>query len=155
MSIYQCQVCGCAENTALGWYHCRHMENLNKPEDLGIAKCSACAPTEYPSGEKHKEFNGEWHGEYKRNFLPHGEFFINEVGNLEHLHTGLIGNKAYEEFGRDTMYPKEMDVYPPCINPRAKKAAKANRPSKGRIKKDKQKARRSSNGQTRVFWNLK
>lgn len=99
---------------------------MNKPEDLGVAKCSACAPLEYPSGEKHKEFNGEWHGRYKRNFLPHGEFFVNEQGNIEHVGTGLIGNKAYEEFGRDEMYPKEMDVYPPAVNPRAKAARKAN-----------------------------
>lgn len=84
---------------------------------MGIAKCSACAPTEYPSGEKHREFNGEWHRRFKRTFLPHGEFFTNQQGNLEHSKTGLIGNQAYEVFGKDTMYPKSKDieVYPECM----------------------------------------
>jgi hypothetical protein len=110
---------------------------------MGIAKCSACADTHYPSGEPNNEFNGEWHGQWKRNFLPHGEFFINEVGNLEHGETGLIGNLAYEKFGRDTPYPKEQEVYPPCANPRFVALPKQKGASKGRIKKDAQRRRRS------------
>ena len=143
MSIFQCQVCGCAENTSCGWYHCRDMMDMNKPEDIGIAKCSACAPQKYVSGEDNKEFNGQWHGMWTRYFLPHGEFFINEVGNLEHGETGLVGNVAYEKFGKDSEYPKEQEVYPPCPNPRRKPPSKTKGSSKGRLKKDKQKERRN------------
>tara|TARA_B100001057_G_scaffold463613_1_gene517879 strand:+ start:97489 stop:97860 length:372 start_codon:yes stop_codon:yes gene_type:complete len=121
MSIFQCQVCGCAENTACGWFHTRFNERLNKPEDLGIAKCSACGPQTYPSGDDNKNFNGEWHGRFKRRFLPHGEFFTNEQGNIEHVHSGLIGNEAYEVYGADVMYPKVQAIYPVPANPRFKK----------------------------------
>tara|TARA_B100000767_G_C19558103_1_gene447870 strand:- start:151 stop:510 length:360 start_codon:yes stop_codon:yes gene_type:complete len=118
VSIFQCQVCGCAENTATGWYHAKDIPKLNKPEDLGIAKCSACTPQVYIDGTPNKKFNGEWHGKFKRHFLPHGEFFTNSTGNLEHNITGLAGHDAYMGFGRDVMYPKDTEVYPLCLKPK-------------------------------------
>lgn len=141
MGIFQCQVCGCSSNTADGWFHSRYSESLNKPEDIGIAKCSVCAPQTFPSGEDNKKFDGTWKSLHPRRFLPHGEFFTNEDGNIEHVISGLIGNEAYKVYARDEMYPKEMDVYPVPPNPRYVEAKK-NKPSKGRVKKDKQKARR-------------
>ncbi len=108
MSIFQCDECGCAENTATGWYHCRNMERLTATDKLGLALCSVCAPLEFPSGEKIEGFNGQWHGHFKQTFLPHGEFFTNQVGNLEHKKTGLVGDKAYKAFGSDKPYPKPV-----------------------------------------------
>lgn len=103
MSIFQCQECGCAENTALGWFHCRNRKNLNTEKSLGVALCSACAPTQYPNGEETK-FNGKWHNRFKRTFLPKNMFFTNQDGNIEHKESGLVGNKAYEAYGQDTEY---------------------------------------------------
>lgn len=30
--------------------------------------------------------------------------FINSVGNLEHIDTGLVGNEPYDKFGKDQSY---------------------------------------------------
>jgi len=106
MSIFQCENCGCAENTSCGWYHCRNSKRLTPKEYLGKALCSACAPTEYASGQNNKEFNNKWHGLFIRTFLPHGEFKVNGQGNIEHIESGLIGSKAYEKYGSDTEYGK-------------------------------------------------
>lgn len=106
MSIFQCENCGCAENTSCGWYHCRNIESLTPKEFLGKALCSACAPIKLADGESNKEFNNEWHGLFKRTFLPHGEFKINGQGSIEHVESGLVGNEAYKKFGRDKEYPK-------------------------------------------------
>jgi hypothetical protein len=101
MSIFQCEKCGCAENTATGWYHSRFSKRLAPPEIMGQALCSACAPQKFASGQVNKMFNGEWHGHFKRTFLPHGKFHTNRQGNIEHTETGLVGNKAYEVYGRE------------------------------------------------------
>ena len=106
MSIYQCDDCGCAENTACGWFHSRNSKTLNKPEDVGKKLCSACATTEWPSGDAKKDFDGTWHNKFKRTFLPHGEFFTNQQGNLQHTESGLIGGEAYSKYGSDTEIAK-------------------------------------------------
>lgn len=64
MSLYQCEQCGCQENTATGCYWGREKK-----------LCSFCG-------------DGEWHGKFKRKFLPKGLFKTNRVGNLEHKETG-------------------------------------------------------------------
>jgi hypothetical protein len=70
MSLFQCTKCGCRENTAVSnWAW--HMGHEQEP------LCSACDPE-----------IGEWHGEFKRVFLPKGMFKTNQVGNLEHIETG-------------------------------------------------------------------
>lgn len=106
MSIYQCDDCGCSENTACGWYHARNNERLTPINYLGKALCSACAPTKWPNGEHNNFFTKEWHGLFDRTFLPHGEFKTNGDGNIEHIKSGLIGNEAYKKFGRTEPYPK-------------------------------------------------
>lgn len=106
MSIYQCDNCGCAENTALGWYHCRNSQRLTKAKYLGKKLCSVCAPTEYPSGESINNMNGEWHGHFERTFLPHGSCFTNEQGNLQHIDSGLVGSEIYSKYGKDDEYAK-------------------------------------------------
>jgi len=111
MSIFQCVECGCAENTALGWYHSRNNKRLTNPDALGEALCSSCAPTEYHNSDECTSFNGKWHDVFGRVFLPYGEFFTNCNGNLEHKKTGLIGNKAYEKFGSKVQLDKSVT---PC-----------------------------------------
>jgi len=95
MSIYQCDDCGCVENTALGWYHCRNMEDLTVPEKLGKKLCSVCGPTKYPNGDPIEDM-GKWHGKFKRTFYKKGSLYTDEQGNVRDKET-----KKYPENGSD------------------------------------------------------
>lgn len=89
MSLYQCDYCGCCENTALGmqpgtpprWFDWAGIENRR-----GMELCSACMPTRFADGSPTE--CGKWHGEFDRVFLPKGKFKTNRRGNLEHIETG-------------------------------------------------------------------
>lgn len=90
MGMYQCENCGCAENTAKGCYHNARMKNLF--DWVGIEHlenkllCSVCGPTKYVSGKPTKY--GVWHNSFKRKFLPKGQFIKNKEGNLVHKING-------------------------------------------------------------------
>jgi hypothetical protein len=74
MSLYQCEECGCIENTALGevWdWDDTDVAGHPKKQNL----CSECG------GEG-------WHGRFKRRYLPMGLFVKNRDGNLQHRETG-------------------------------------------------------------------
>ena len=91
MSLFQCDNCGCQENTALSAQGCNgFFEKLfdwsYAPERKGMRLCSACAPVKYRDGNATRF--GEWHGVFPRVYLPKGEFITNERGNLEHKETG-------------------------------------------------------------------
>ncbi|MDE1008184.1 MAG: hypothetical protein OSB38_21175 [Paraburkholderia fungorum] len=96
MSLYQCQHCGCCENTALGmqpgtppnWFDWTGIE-----ERRGKHLCSACAPTRYSKGEPTE--CGVWHGKFDRVFLPMGAFVTNREGNLQHVETGRTDFRAF------------------------------------------------------------
>ena len=99
MSLFQCEVCGCSENTALscqgvGEYMAKYFKWDGMEDRKGKKLCSACAPAFYESG-KPSEL-GVWHGQFKRVFLPLGMFKTNGVGNLEHIETGEENYKKYE-----------------------------------------------------------
>lgn len=91
MSLFQCQHCGCCENTALS---CQGFDKVT--EDLfdwtgledrkGTKICSACGPTRYSDGEPAPY--GKWHGLFDRVFLPLRTFKTARNGNLEHIETG-------------------------------------------------------------------
>lgn len=81
MSLYQCEKCGCIENTALGHYHCRNMKDMWDEEYLGKALCSACGPPKFKSGEKNKGV-GKWHGEFERKYYPLGTMYTDANGNI-------------------------------------------------------------------------
>lgn len=106
MSLFQCENCGCCENTALSAQGFKWMAEIFDWSDIedrkGKLVCSACGPTKYNDG-KPTEF-GQWHDEFDRTFLPKGEFKTNRVGNLEHIETGC------EQF-RKYAISQEMD---PC-----------------------------------------
>lgn len=103
MSLFQCQHCGCCENTALA------SQGFKGASDLfdwsGIADregkflCSACGPVKYSDGKETRY--GKWHGQFSRVFLPMGEFKTNQRGNLEHIETGS------EDFRRFAITAKE------------------------------------------------
>lgn len=91
MSIFQCEHCGCAENTALT--HCwlkgeRDCFDWTGIEDrMNLRLCSACSPERYSDGEPVRK-GGGWHNKFDRVFLPKGEFHTNREGNLQHTKTG-------------------------------------------------------------------
>ena len=96
MSLYQCEVCGCLENTAPGmqpntptkWFDWTGIE-----ERKGKHLCSVCGPTKYRDGTPTKY--GVWHGMFDRVFLPLGMFKTNTRGNLEHIETGSEDYRKY------------------------------------------------------------
>lgn len=98
MSLFQCEHCGCCENTALSgqgcggftvkWYDWTGIEDRK-----GKKLCSACGPTKYKDGTP-TEF-GEWHGQFPRTFLPMGMFFTNREGNLAHMGTKETNFRKY------------------------------------------------------------
>ncbi|WP_286237965.1 hypothetical protein [Neptuniibacter halophilus] len=77
MSLFQCPKCGCRENTATGYYW---EAELDDKEPL----CSAC-------------HTGEWHNKFPRVFYPKGILKTNEVGNLQHIQTG-VGGRQLEQY---------------------------------------------------------
>lgn len=97
MSLYQCENCGCCENTALAMQPCTPVEWFDwsgKAGLRGMHLCSACRPTRYADG-KPVEDAGKWHGQFERVFLPKGEFRTNRQGNLEHKQTGRTDFRAF------------------------------------------------------------
>jgi len=101
MSLFQCQNCGCLENTALSCQGFKAMKDLfdwsYAPGREGLRLCSACGPSRYKSGKPHKA-SGQWHGVFERRFFPLGEFVTDEVGNLKHAATGLSSGQFAERF---------------------------------------------------------
>lgn len=100
MSMFQCQVCGCAENTALT--ACGHaglnddcMDWSEHPERRGKALCSACAPGKHSDGTECDD-GGQWHGQFDRIFLAPGEWATNKQGNLEHHTTGATNYRDFQ-----------------------------------------------------------
>lgn len=90
MSLFQCEVCGCCENTALSHQGFKMMTDYfdwsYAPERKGLALCSACGPMYYSDGEKNSK-GGKWHNKFDRVYLPLKEFKTNKAGNLEHIKT--------------------------------------------------------------------
>lgn len=98
MSLFQCENCGCCENTALSSQGFKgpfadFFDWSYAPERRGKLLCSACGPVMFASGEA-TEY-GQWHGRFPRVFLPKGQFVTNSVGNLAHRDTGDEDHKKY------------------------------------------------------------
>lgn len=99
MSLYQCQHCGCCENTALGHYWGADVRRTVNYDWTGMEDrkhkllCSACGPLKYRSGQA--TGFGKWHDQFDRVFLPMGMFKTNERGNLAHIETGDENFRAY------------------------------------------------------------
>lgn len=98
MSLFQCEHCGCCENTALssqgfrGFFE-RLFDWRYAPERKGMQLCSACGPAHYRDGQCARF--GCWHDAFPRVFLPKGEFFTNDRGNLENRLTGSENFRSY------------------------------------------------------------
>jgi hypothetical protein len=91
MSLFQCQHCGCCENTALSWqgfaeFIAKRCDWTGIEERKGLKLCSACAPAKFAGGTD--TGMGKWHGRFARTFLPRGMFRTNNEGNLAHVESG-------------------------------------------------------------------
>lgn len=70
MPIFKCAKCGCAENTALGWYWAAKLLEDSVDwsevgeEYKGKPLCSECAPKYYKNGQP--TGFGKWHGHFKK-----------------------------------------------------------------------------------------
>ena len=98
MSLFQCENCGCVENTALasqgiGKWMNKYFDWSGIKDREGKLLCSACGPTKYSDGT-HTEL-GKWHNQFDREYLPIGKFKTNKVGNLECIATGDDCYKNY------------------------------------------------------------
>lgn len=98
MSLFQCENCGCCENTALACQGCdgyatEFFDWAGLEDRKGKKLCSACAPTRHADGTQ-TEF-GKWHGEFDRVFLPEGMFRTAKNGNLEHAESGSQDFRKY------------------------------------------------------------
>ena len=97
MSLFQCEHCGCCENTALssqGFYWTELFDFAGIEDRRGKKLCSACGPSKYSDGTKAN--GGEWHGKFDRVFLPMGMFRTADNGNLEHIEMGDQDFRKYE-----------------------------------------------------------
>ena len=90
MPLFQCQKCGCVDNSA-----CGHYWRANRPEKYdwtdmeeyrGMKLCAVCGPRNYANGAP-TEF-GVWHKRFKRCFLPLGLFEENSDGGLTNKENG-------------------------------------------------------------------
>lgn len=90
MSLFQCENCGCCENTALASQGFGILPDCFDWSAMGDKRgkklCSACGPTKYADGKSTKY--GKWHGVFEQVFLPMGLFKTARNGNLEHVKTG-------------------------------------------------------------------
>lgn len=98
MSLFQCDNCGCVENTALasqgfnGFFE-KLYDWSYAPERKGMRICSACGPVKYSDGTGTKY--GEWHKVFPRQYLPKGMFETNSSGNLCHKETKSEDYRSY------------------------------------------------------------
>lgn len=99
MSLFQCEFCGCCENTALtsGYLTFNHgnLDFSDFPERENLRLCSACTPKQFKSGVTIRK-GGGWHGKFRRVFLPMGKFHTNKQGNLQHNEDGCENYYIYE-----------------------------------------------------------
>lgn len=106
MAIYQCEWCGCKENSTKGNLNTWHMPDMYSwagiEDRKGMKLCSACSPIYYSDGKPCSKFNGQWHGCFERVFLPKGMFVTNGEGNLMHKETKDTNYYQYR------IYPEGM-----------------------------------------------
>ncbi len=80
MSMFQCENCGCAENTALTSVSTKFMPHLFDWAGIenrkGKKLCCVCLPIKYNSGELVRK-SGKWHNKFPRVFLKMCEWKTN------------------------------------------------------------------------------
>lgn len=113
MSIFQCERCGCVDNTACGvgmFYHAPSSFDWSyAPEREGMKLCSACGPTHLKGGHP-TITEGKWHDLFKRVFLPMGLYVTNQHGNLVTI------DKGNPKYTRHQLHRAKFPVTRPVEN---------------------------------------
>lgn len=115
MSLFQCDRCGCVENTALseGGYLISGLVTEDEPPEIvksykaavGLKEeepfgnyCCVCCPMQFDKKGEFKIFEEkdrrQWHSDFPRTFLAKGEWETDERGNLRNKKTGQVGWKG-------------------------------------------------------------
>jgi len=88
MSLFQCENCGCKENTAVSLQGDAGMDWMQDEfkwdgiEDrIGKRLCSVCSPEFFTDGTG--TGLGKWHGKFERIFLDMGMYYTDGNGNLK------------------------------------------------------------------------
>lgn len=92
MSLFQCDNCGCVENTATAaqsypevFAHLFDWAGIDEKKSMKL--CYACGPILY-TDKTSTGYGSKWHNRFERTFLPKGMFRTARNGNLEHIETG-------------------------------------------------------------------
>jgi len=106
MSLFQCNQCGCCDNTALSWQGFKTpfgdtFDWTGIEEREGMRLCSACGPAKFKDGTSTD--CGKWHDKFPRVFLPLGMFRTARNGNLEHVDNGD------QDFRKYALTPKRSE----------------------------------------------
>ena len=83
MSLYQCEKCGCVENTSTGFYHCRDTDWYKEYQENtrpGMKLCSVCGPLKYDDNKDTRY--GKWHGRFTRKFYKLDSLYTDKHGNV-------------------------------------------------------------------------
>jgi hypothetical protein len=97
VSFFQCEHCGCCENTALssqGFRRADYFKWTGIEDRRGKLLCSECGPSHYSDGTPADQ-GGLWHGQFGRVFLPMGMFVTDRDGNLAHRENGDTNFRKY------------------------------------------------------------
>ncbi|SHH57519.1 hypothetical protein [Ferrimonas marina] len=110
MSLFQCQHCGCMENTSDSWQgftgvFAEMFDWTGLEERRGKLLCSACGPAKFTDGRP--SGCGQWHGTFDRLYLEKGQWFTNDVGNLEHRQTGRTDYRSFAKLSPIEALPED------------------------------------------------
>ena len=100
MSLYQCEKCGCVENTACGHYWSaifgREMfSDYQNGTNEKMLLCSACGPLKFKNGES-TDF-GKWHGIFRQRFFELNSLYTDGSGNVRFKGTDTYPTKEDEK----------------------------------------------------------
>lgn len=129
MPLFVCSRCGCVDNTAESMGSAIAIHTSRAPSAaasyrkvLGLTPeqefgryCSVCNPIWFTVGSygigpnpKPTPGFGIWHGRFKREFLPKGEFITNDMGEI--VRKGLIPEKPASYY-RETEWPPTFTIH--------------------------------------------
>lgn len=91
MALFQCQECGCVENSSSGWYHAKGRGYTKDKEKDKKELCSECGPTEYSDGTPTKL--GQWHNRFTKKIYPLGSLYTDGEGNVRYKHNNEYPKK--------------------------------------------------------------
>lgn len=94
MSLYQCEKCGCVENTACGFYHCSNSDlfcDYQEGTKKGMKLCCECGPLKLTNGKP--TGYGKWHDCFVKAIYPFNSLYTDDDGNVKLIKTNEYPSK--------------------------------------------------------------